>query len=106
MRMPLVVITGGHMLVNTIINRHPADAFFAPIISIITYCEVVINLQDKYSAIVIPKDAVTAYERYIGKEAEITLDEYLEILERDGEIVLESEKTGRKVTITRVGRSE
>ena len=63
---------------------------------------VVINLQNKYTAIVIPGDAVTAYERYFGQEAEITLDEYLETLERDGKIVLESEKTGRKVTITMV----
>ncbi len=35
-----------------------------------------------------------AYDRYFGQDAEIILDEYLEMLERDGKIVLESEKTG------------
>ncbi len=55
---------------------------------------VIINIQDKYTAIVIPEDAVMAYDRYFGQDAEIILDEYLEMLERDGKIVLESEKTG------------
>ena len=67
---------------------------------------VVISFQDKFTSITIPEDAIAAYKRYIGQEAEITLEEYLETLERDGKIVLESEKTGRKVTITRVGEGQ
>ena len=63
---------------------------------------VVISLQGKYSAIALSEDAVVAYKRYFGQEAKITLDEFLETLERDGKIIMEGEKSGRKVTITKV----
>ncbi len=67
---------------------------------------VIISFQDKFTSITIPEDAIAACKRYIGQEAEITLEQYLETLERDGKIYFESEKTGRKVTITRIGKAE
>jgi hypothetical protein len=45
---------------------------------------VAIDLQYKYSAIVIPEDAVMAYQHYFWHQAGITLEEYLEALERNG----------------------
>lgn len=63
---------------------------------------VIVNLHDQNSAIVLHVDAVTAYQHYFWYQAGITLDEYLAMLERDGKIELDSEKTGRKVTVTRV----
>ena len=67
---------------------------------------VIVNLQDQCSAIVIHLDAVTAYQHYFRTQAGITLDEYLQTLERDGKIEIDGEKTGRKVTITRVGEGQ
>ena len=64
---------------------------------------VVINIHDRYTAITMPLDAVTAYERYIGQEAKLTPEEYMDLLKQDGRVVFESEETGRKVTIKRIG---
>jgi hypothetical protein len=63
---------------------------------------VTITIQGEYSAISITDNEATIYRLYIGRDAGITHEEYLEKLEKVEKFVLEYEKTGRKVTITKV----
>jgi hypothetical protein len=56
-----------------------------------------ISISGEFTSMTVSEDAFRAYELYIGQDANLTLDEFLELLRRDGKIALENGKTGRKV---------
>ena len=62
---------------------------------------VIISISGEFTAMSIYDDALRAYKLYIGKDTGISLEEFLETLNRDDKIILENETTGRKVTITK-----
>lgn len=62
---------------------------------------VIISISGEFTTMSIYDDALRAYKLYIGKDTGISLEEFLETLNRDDKIILENETTGRKVTITK-----